>query len=241
MPDALAGINNGTAGTGVTDLTVPGILGTGAEFDGSVNQAEINLASMIGFFDAPWSVSFWAQQAADNESGMALGHPINDNSFIHLDGSNGLVRFRSGIGLDSDFTNQPSFSAGLEQYALTSDGDNLSLYRQGMLVGTQFVGDVAWTISALGTGRDTGNTELDGVLDEVRVGSVERSSNWVWASYQTLAANSQFTCYEEVVGPLEAEEYSVFGFAPNRVYDGQIANGDYSVSIQFTHRSRDGH
>ncbi|MEM7392929.1 MAG: DUF2341 domain-containing protein, partial [Verrucomicrobiota bacterium] len=233
LDDASAGNNEGTADTGVNDLNVPGVIGTGADFAGTADTAEINLMNPIALFDAPWSVSFWARQVIDDVRGMILGDPSDDNSFVHLDGLNGRVRFRTTAGVDTDFGAQPSFAAGLEQYTLTSDGDNVSLYRQGALIGTMAVGDVSWNIDALGTGMDTGNTELNGRLDDVRVANAERNADWVLAAYRTIALNSQFLCYEEVAGPIQAEDYAVFGFAPNRVYDGQIASGNYSVSIEL--------
>lgn len=44
-----------------------------------------------------------------------------------------------------------------------------------------------------GTGR-----RMRGLLDEMRLSSVARSSNWVWATYQGIASNSLFTSYAAV-------------------------------------------
>ena len=37
--------------------------------------------------------------------------------------------------------------------------------------------------------------DLNGRLDEVRVSSVARSSNWLWATWQNIASNSTFNSY----------------------------------------------
>jgi hypothetical protein len=52
-------------------------------------------------------------------------------------------------------------------------------------------------------GRDTGGTfAFLGALDEARIHSSLESSNWVWASYMTVAANSSFENYSSVVAPV---------------------------------------
>jgi hypothetical protein len=39
------------------------------------------------------------------------------------------------------------------------------------------------------------STYYDGMLDEMRISSVARSTNWVWAEYQNMAANTVFAFY----------------------------------------------
>jgi hypothetical protein len=55
-------------------------------------------------------------------------------------------------------------------------------------------------------GRE-GNTGYyyDGVLDEVRVSSLGRSSNWVWAVYWNSASNASFVTYGAGEGPSEPD------------------------------------
>ena len=48
---------------------------------------------------------------------------------------------------------------------------------------------------AVRIGRREDVAYWDGMIDEVRITAGARSSNWVWAAYQTAADNSTFTGY----------------------------------------------
>ncbi len=43
---------------------------------------------------------------------------------------------------------------------------------------------------------------FDGIIDEVRISNVARSSNWVWACHMNQASNSSFLTYEVLRGSL---------------------------------------
>ncbi len=49
--------------------------------------------------------------------------------------------------------------------------------------------------------REYGGRYLDARADEVRISSVARSSNWLWATYQTIASNTAFARYDAVFTP----------------------------------------
>ncbi|MEM7393408.1 MAG: DUF2341 domain-containing protein, partial [Verrucomicrobiota bacterium] len=51
------------------------------------------------------------------------------------------------------------------------------------------------TSNLIGESNWPGDDFYEGQLDEVRISTVERSSNWVWATWQTMASNDSFTCY----------------------------------------------
>ena len=48
-------------------------------------------------------------------------------------------------------------------------------------------------------GANTGD-RFNGIIDEVQVSQLARSSNWIWAAYQSSRTSSSFTCYGEVTG-----------------------------------------
>jgi len=51
--------------------------------------------------------------------------------------------------------------------------------------------------AALNLARFTsGNFYWKGMIDEARIESVARSSNWVWATWMTVASNSALASYE---------------------------------------------
>jgi hypothetical protein len=45
----------------------------------------------------------------------------------------------------------------------------------------------------------SGNTFFDGAMDETRIHAGIESSNWVWASWMTVAQNASFQSYSNVV------------------------------------------
>lgn len=63
-------------------------------------------------------------------------------------------------------------------------------------------------------GRRANGTGFNGGMDEVRIERVARSSNWVWACYQTMAFNTEFSGYEMLTTPpLTPSGYSAWAAA----------------------------
>jgi hypothetical protein len=55
------------------------------------------------------------------------------------------------------------------------------------------------TNTEMDLGRDNGNSyQYTGLIDEARIHSGLESSNWVWACYMTVAANSSFESYSAI-------------------------------------------
>ncbi|MEM7393126.1 MAG: choice-of-anchor D domain-containing protein, partial [Verrucomicrobiota bacterium] len=224
---------DGLPGGGVFQNNVTGVVDGANTFDGSFNNAQINLTNTFGLGATNiWSISFWAQQAGLNGMGAIIGDAATDNSFIQLDSGNNRLRFRNTLGANFDFATPPA-TAAIEQYVLESMGTNLTFYRQGVPITTVAAADVSLNVDALGRGQLTINSELAGILDEVRVSDAARGSNWHWAAYLNVVSNDTLLCYSEVAGTTFATNYVVFGFGTNLVYDGQIASGDYSVQMGF--------
>lgn len=44
----------------------------------------------------------------------------------------------------------------------------------------------------------TGNYGLNGWMDEVRISDIARPTNWIWATWMTMASNSVFTTYQVI-------------------------------------------
>jgi formylglycine-generating enzyme required for sulfatase activity len=76
------------------------------------------------------------------------------------------------------------------------------------------------TIGARGTG-----SRWNGAVDEVRVSSTARSSNWIWTTWFNLVSNAFFTAYSEV----EIAEGVMFTLVPG-VEGGGVTN-DFHVSL----------
>ena len=53
--------------------------------------------------------------------------------------------------------------------------------------------------SGVNLGRTTnGSFYFKGAMDEVRIESLTRSSNWIWASWMTAASNATWTAYSAI-------------------------------------------
>lgn len=72
----------------------------------------------------------------------------------------------------------------------TFSGSQLA-YKNGVQVGSASPGGTLVT-TATSAFMGMSAEPMDGYIDEVRLSSVARSANWLWASYMTLASNSVF-------------------------------------------------
>jgi hypothetical protein len=113
-------------------------------------------------------------------------------------------------------------------------------YKDGIVVkGTRF-GSIQFDYDPV-IGHMAGETEpgyfFDGLIDEFRVSSVERSSNWVWAVWANMNPGSTFVGYSAVEtppggGPADddmddmADEWEIVHFASTNATSGG-ANDDF--------------
>ena len=83
---------------------------------------------------------------------------------------------------------------------------------------TNVTGTITDTPDSLLIGART-NVEAywGGVIDEVRVSRIERSTNWVWAEFQNSGSNRAFNCYGRVLG---GPEIAVLGTNGTEIADG---------------------
>ena len=118
--------------------------------------------------------------------------------------SDGALVLATGNGSTTGNLVAPAGSVSLNQWHLVTaavdraDGA-AQLYVDGNLVASGAVRNDFSNNNDTELGRDTGGTfAFLGSLDEARIHSGLESSNWVWASYMTVAANSSFENYSSV-------------------------------------------
>jgi hypothetical protein len=84
-------------------------------------------------------------------------------------------------------------------YTIGGAGSNdLRLYLNGTLLATA-AGTGNNIITDVNLAREYNGRYLNARMDEVRISSVARSSNWLWATSQNIASNSVFNSYSSVV------------------------------------------
>ena len=159
------------------------------------------------------TLSAWVKPATTNQQRV-----IN---FVNGDGlTGGMIGFQPGVawvGARSKSTDSFQFTTftapdtnvwshfvGIANFGTAL----LSIYINGTLVKTQ---NVSWGSSTfvasvnssgtpdnsdtLGVYAPTPTDYFRGSIDEARISSVSRSSNWVWACYQNMASNTAFQTY----------------------------------------------
>jgi hypothetical protein len=96
-------------------------------------------------------------------------------------------------------------------YTIGGTGSNgLSLYLNGALLATA-AGTANNILTDVNLAREYNGRYLNARMDEVRISSVARSSNWLWATCQNIASNSAFASYGPVSAPtLSAPEFQSF-------------------------------
>jgi hypothetical protein len=194
--------------SGVTPTLTGGIIGHGELFNGSsqyLDAGPINLGN--AFTVSAWVKvdptvnniqSVWANKPGGFQSnGFALfvnSYQTNDGRLI-LETGNGTAgaSIQSGIGA-VPFGQWHRVTAVMDRA-----GGNAQLYVDGVQLVSGGIRTDFMNQSDENLARFTNsNFYFKGAIDEARVESAARSSNWVWASWMTVAGNSTLATYSPV-------------------------------------------
>ncbi|MDD5522885.1 MAG: DUF2341 domain-containing protein [Kiritimatiellae bacterium] len=160
-----------------------------ADYINVANSASIQPTNSI-------TVEVWAK--SDNPTWNNFGYLMSKRSSYVLHPNQGSTSFRlivfDGTGVNHEISYTPAEIMGWHHYAGSYDGSTERLYFDGVQVSsTAWTGSITNDMGYLTIGLDDGlNRYLAGWLDEARVSSVARSSNWIWACYMNQASNSSF-------------------------------------------------
>jgi hypothetical protein len=193
--------------SGTAPGSTGGIIGSAGNFTrapyldaGSVNLG--NAFTLSAWVNVSSSVSdiqcIWANGPGVSGSAEVFFY-VNDYKT-----SDGALILATGNGSTAGNLVAPAGSVSLNQWHLVTavvdrtDGA-AQLYVDGNSVASGAVRNDFPTSNDMDLGRDTGGTfAFLGSLDESRIHSGLESSNWVWASYMTVAANSSLESYSSV-------------------------------------------
>jgi len=205
--DSSANANNGSYNN-ITHIANGKIDGAD-DFNGSTSYINVpNDASLKPIKDV--SVSLWINPAVsmvnwdcpvahawDNggdESGFSISYVTDKLRFM----------IKTASMADNDWNSNPGFAVTVgswQHVAGTYDGSIIRYYVDADQKETRSAsGDVNWNFPPQGfyIGKFHDDNEDDfynGKIDEVRISSVARSADWLWADQQTMANNSSFTSY----------------------------------------------
>jgi hypothetical protein len=196
--------------SGIAPSSTSGIIGRGCRFDGSTQY----LNSSVINFPSPFTLStwvnldstatdiqtIWANKAGGyNTAGFALylnSYQTSDRKLI-LETGNSVsgATASTGIGAVSSgqwhqITAVVDRAGGKAQFYV--NGKDLTQIEN---IRTDFANQ-----TAVNLGRFTsGNYYWKGKMDELRIESAMRSTNWAWASWMTVVSNSVLASYSSVV------------------------------------------
>lgn len=189
VDDRTGNTNDGTAnGTMNGADVVAGQVGDGFDFDGTDDYIDLGTAPQTTAAGAR-TIELWAQADAFDNGGVFQGGTIANDFSLHTDNGTNDNWDIEYNGNDDEFTLSGS-SSGWHHFALTYDGSIVQLYYDGVLFDNT---TVALTTAANNLEIARWNAiEFDGLIDEVKVSDVARSSGWIQTEYNNQSDPNNF-------------------------------------------------
>jgi hypothetical protein len=188
--------------SGTAPLSTPGVVGRGCSFNGASHYLDAGLINLGNAFTlSAWVKpdpsatniqTIWANKAGGwNSDGFALYL----NSYQTCDRALILETGNGATGLDAA---TPTNAVSPGQWHHLAASVDLAAAARLFVDGTDCTqagairSDLA-NHNSVNLGRFTdGNFSFTGTMDEVRIEAGTRSSNWLWASWMTVASNATF-------------------------------------------------
>jgi autotransporter-associated beta strand protein len=207
-------VGSATTVTGIPAQAAPGVIGACIQFDGVDDQVSFGT---IGRPYDSFTFSAWIK--------TALGHEIDPESTTTATGTSGQkYAFDVEIGGSSStsaglsvgtnglsvYEHANSYMPPLAVYSniigsgwnfvtVTYSNRQPRIYCNGALARTGLASTRTPVYAPYKFGALTAYGYLNGFMDEVRISSVTRSANWIWAEYMNAASNSVFPAVGAVV------------------------------------------
>lgn len=190
--------------------TASGISGGADDFDGVDDY--VDLPDMG--FKSHVTVECWASlklTPTTGQHGLVSSDPWSAGicHFKVDDLLNLNADLNGGGGLDSGNGTLPVNQWFHAAYTVNSNGvNNFKAYLNGGLEG-QGNGYGANDLRDVNIARENGGRYLNAKMDEVRISSVARSVDWLWATWMNIGSNSTFVSYEPLVKGDDASNISI--------------------------------
>jgi hypothetical protein len=195
-------------GTAVNNTNAAGVIGQAQGFNGS--SAYVDMPDGFSDFTGGLTISVWG-----NPSSVASWSRFVD--FGNGQSSDNIIFARNGASADLTYQVYSFDDAGAhvtasgalvlntwQHLAVAQSGTTATIYTNGLKAtsgSTTYVPEnVTRTINYIGRSNWGADAYYGGMMDEVRIENVARSSNWVWACYMTMASNTNLTTYGTVAG-----------------------------------------
>ncbi|MFB3078310.1 MAG: LamG domain-containing protein, partial [Lysobacterales bacterium] len=228
--------NNHGRGGGGTGSKVPtqttGRIGNAQSFDGG-DYVDVG-TSIASLTNATWSA--WVQPTANSTESVIGKWVDNDGWLIATDGfgGSGKLELESPNNENYDSASNVPLSSWT-RISVTADGTNVRFYLDDVLDATRTQN---FAISNAGVSTWIGSLPdfesgwyFHGIIDEVRISNVTRTTDWITAEYynQSSPANFHSVCGEELAPT--AVTSAVAEINPNYVITSSTGNA-FSYDIQ---------
>ncbi len=174
------------------ESTSTGFVGSAQTFNGSssfMGVGPIRVASEI-------SVEAWAYSGNFGQNGFIVSkQPVDLRWQLFLEGSS--VRWS---GSSEEITASAPANNAWHYLSGMQSGSDAYLYVDGIQQASGSISSIEDGSGYVEIGRYNSGSYFNGLLDEVRLSSVMRSSNWMWACWLNHASNSSFGICQPVVG-----------------------------------------
>ena len=202
--DSTANQHDGTSGNLLSIDQMPGLSGGSLSFDGSTKfialNSELVMSESNGFTFSAWVRPLATATAYPGVTARAASPGYNDSLRLF----NGTPRLN--INGSGKLYNTPTVMDGATWTYLagTRAGGSpgiVTLFQNGTNDTSSASNTTTnFNIAYLGRGTQTNDTSRNwkGGLDEIRVSSVARSTNWIWAEWLNTRSNGLFNSYGTV-------------------------------------------
>lgn len=196
QPNATDSTVNGNHGTASGNTNATGIA-NGAQ--GFANGQEINCGQGASLnLTTNLTISTWFKATAIDSWDVLVGKGDDADYELEFPSTTSVrMRLHNNGGGAPETTGTVAL-ATWNYVAGSYDGQWARIYLNGLQQDARSV-TLNWTPGTdnltVGHRTSNGGYYYNGLLDEVRVESVPRSANWIWACHQTIASNALFTPY----------------------------------------------
>jgi hypothetical protein len=207
--DSTANANNGAAAGSISN--VPGVAGTAQKVSGG-GHVTIPNSSSLGFTAPAATYSGWVcfNTLPSGEQIIMRKEQCRELGFSDASHMRSMLNTGGTTGWTAGNDDAISAVTGRWYYvAFTYNGSVLRNFFNGLPLnaGHTVTGNITGDPYSTGIGAYNGNGDvgpvslgLDAIVDEVRAERVVRSTNWIWATYLTMASNASFNVYGTVQG-----------------------------------------
>jgi hypothetical protein len=195
-------LNNGINAANTNTKSSTGEIASALSYNGSGDGTDLGTAVNYVTAGTPFTVELWANATSAN------GYPVfvelhdtggnNWELFTSNQGGFTGVDFGSSTGWARGFTNVAAPTGSWHFWVVTYNGGtqstlaNFSLYEDGVLKTLGTPNSFGGHANHNYFGRDDAPNRLTGLLDEIRISKVARSTSWITADYNNQTSPSTF-------------------------------------------------